>query len=159
IPPTPVGAPLAQGSGTVPVNGVDQFTFDGTTGQIVEIFVDADTASPNPHPDLTITLLDPDGNELQFVDRGTTPESVTLELPATGTYTVEVGSFQAGQFGGYIYRVQEVEVTEQVLSDYNLLFFSVTTGNFLLALSEQNLFTNRPLEGATFPTANVQMVV
>src|SRR6185295_2230300 len=138
IPPTPVGAPLAQGASTVPENGEDTFTFNGTAGQIVEIFVDADPNSPTPNPDLTIDLLDPDGNEIQFVDTGTNPESLTLELPATGTYTVVVDSFAPLQFGGYIYRVQEVQITEQVLSDYNLLFFR-TNGAFIGALAEQNL--------------------
>ena len=43
IPPTPVGPPLVQGVGTVPAGGDDEFTFNGTAGQLVEIFVDADT--------------------------------------------------------------------------------------------------------------------
>jgi Bacterial pre-peptidase C-terminal domain/Subtilase family len=159
IPPTPVGAPLAQGSGVVPAGGEDTFTFDGTAGQVVEIFVDEDATSPTPNPDLTLALLDPDGNEIQFIDTGTNPESLTLELPATGQYTVVVDSFLPEQSGAYIYRVQEVEITEQVLSDYNLLFFSTVTGNFLAALTEQNLFSNRPLEIGGFPTINLQMVI
>ena len=158
IPPTPVGAPIVQGSGTVPPNGDDSFTFDGTAGQIVEIFVDADPASATPNPDLTLALLDPDGNEIDFVDTGTNPESLTLALPETGTYTVVVDSFQPAQFGGYIYRVQEVEITEQVLSDYNILFF-LPNGAFIGALAEQNRFTNRPLEIGGIPATTLQVVV
>ncbi len=159
IPPTPVGAPLAQGVSTVPAGGDDQFTFDGTAGQLVEVFIDADnTTTGTPNPDLTLDLFGPDGQEIQFVDTGTNPESVILQLPATGTYTVVVDSFQPAQFGDYLYRVQEVTITEQVLSDYNLLFFR-TNGAFIGALAEQNLFTNRPLEIGGLPGTTLQMVV
>src|SRR5688572_23434291 len=62
IPPTPVGAPIVQGVSTVPPGGDDQFTFNGTTGQIVEIFVDEDnTTTGTPNPDLTFALFDPNG--------------------------------------------------------------------------------------------------
>src|SRR6185369_6210287 len=160
IPPTPVGAPIVQGVSTVPAGGDSQFTFNGPAGQVVEIFIDTDnTTAGTPNPDLTFDLFDPNGNEIQFVDTGTTPESLILELPATGTYTVVVDSFTPAQFGDYLYRVQEVTVAEQVLSDYNLLFFSVVSGNFIGALSEQNLFTNRPLEIGSFDAGNLQMVI
>jgi hypothetical protein len=160
IPPTPVGAPIVQGVSTVPPGGDDQFTFNGTVGQLVEIFVDEDTTTTGtPNPDLTFALFDPNGVLIQFVDTGTNPESLVLELPDTGTYTVLVDSFQPAQFGDYLFRVQEVAVAEQVLSDYNLLFFSVVTGNFLGALAEQNLFTNRPLEIGSFGANTLQMVI
>jgi hypothetical protein len=160
VPPTPVGAPIAQGVGTVPPAGNSQFTFAGTAGRLVEIFIDEDnTTTGTPNPDLTFALFDPNGAQIQFVDTGTNPESLVLELPLTGTYTVVVDSFQPAQFGDYLYRVQEVTITEQVLSDYNLLFFSATTGNFLAALAEQNLFTNRPLEIGGFPAITLQVVI
>ena len=159
VPPTPIGAPLAQGVGTVPPNGDASFTFNGTIGQLVEIFIDADnTTTGTPNPDLTFALLDPNGDEIQFVDTGTNPESLVLQLPATGQYTVVVDSFQPAQFGDFLYRVQEVTVEEQVLSDYNLLFF-LTNGTFIGALAEQNLFTNRPLEIGGLPAATLQMVI
>jgi hypothetical protein len=159
IPPTPVGPPIVQGVGTVPAGGDDEFTFNGTAGQVVEIFVDADnTTTGTANPDLTLALLDPDGNEIQFVDTGTNPESLTLELPATGTYTVVVDSFLPAQFGDYLYRVQEVEITEQVLTDFNVLFF-LPNGAFFAALAEQNRFTNRPLEIAGIPGATFQIVI
>ena len=50
------------------------------------------------------------------------------------------------QFGDFLYRVQAVEVAEQVLSDYNLLFFLAERRFFGAFSAEQNLFTNRPLE-------------
>jgi len=158
-PPTPVGAPIAAGVGTVPPNGDTSFTFNGTTGQIVEIFLDADnTTTGVPNPDLTFDLIGPDGNEIQFVDTGTNPESLVLELPLTGTYTVVVDSFDPSQFGDFLYRVQQVQIEQQVLSDYNLLFF-LTDGTFIGALAEQNLFTNRPIEIGGLPEATLQMVI
>jgi len=158
-PPIPVGAPLAAGVGTVPPNGDTSFTFNGTAGQLVQIFVDADnTTTGTPNPDLTFDLFDPNGNEIQFVDNTTVPESLVLELPLTGTYTVVVDSFLPTQFGDFLYRVQQVEVVEQVLSDYNLLFF-LTDGTFIGALAEQNLFTNRPIEIGNLPGATLQMVI
>ena len=160
IPPTPTGAPLASGVSTVPAGGSSTFTFAGTAGQVVEIFVDADDSTTGvPNPDLTFSLRDPDGAEIQFVDAGGNPESLTLELPVNGTYTVIVDSFGAAQFGDYLYRVQPVEVVEQVLSDYNLLFFR-PDGTFFGASAEQNRFTNRPVEMATIrPAQQLQVVI
>jgi hypothetical protein len=158
-PPRPRGAPLATGVGTVPPNANSTFTFNGTAGQVVEIFADADTTTTGvANPDLTLALLDPNGVQLNFVDTGTNPESLTLELPATGTYTVVVDSFMPAQSGDFSYRVQEVEIVEQVLSDYNLLFFT-PAGAFVGTLAEQNLFTNRPVELGSFPAGPMQMVI
>lgn len=159
VPPQPVGPPLASGVSTVPPGGTSSFTFAGTPGLLVQIFVDADTSTTGvPNPDLTFSLRDPNGNEIQFVDAGGNPESLIVELPLNGTYTVIVDSFQAAQFGDYLYRVQPVEVVEQVLSDYNLLFFR-PDGTFFGASAEQNLYTNRPLEMATLPAAQLQVVI
>lgn len=160
-PPTPIRT-LAEGFSTVsPATGFDTFTFDATAGILVEIFLDADDRTTGiPNPDLTFALFDPNGDQVTFVDTGTNPESLALELPATGTYTVLVQGFQ-GATGDYLYRVQEVEVVEQVLSDYNLLFFF--GGNFLFAANEQNQFTNRPIEllniGTGGGTFNLEMVI
>lgn len=159
VPPTPVGPPIATGVSTVPPGGTSSFTFPGTAGQLVEIFVDEDDSTTGvPNPDLEFTLLDPNGEEIQSVDTGTNPESLTLELPLNGTYTVIVDSFLAEEFGDYLYRVQPVEVVEQVLSDYNLLFFR-PDGTFFDASAEQNRLTNRPLESATLPAGQFQVVI
>jgi len=157
-PPTPVGAPLATGTGTVPVGGDSAFTFQGTAGTLVQIFADADdTTTGTANPDLTLEIFDPNGNSLQFVDTGTNPESTILELPLSGTYTVVVDSFQPDQSGDYLYRVQQVLVEERVLSDYNLLFFF--NGNFVGASAEQNRLTNRPVEFIGLPSATLQVVI
>jgi hypothetical protein len=159
IPPTPVGAPVVAGVSTVPPGGTSTFTFPGAAGQLVEIFLDADnTTTGTPNPDLTFTLFDPNGQQIQFVDSSTNPESLILELPLAGTYTVLVDSFAPAQFGDYSYRVQEVEVVEQVLSDYNLLFF-LPNGTFVGSFAEQNRFTNRPVEIGQLPGATLQMVI
>lgn len=159
VPPTPVGAPIVSGVGTVPAGGTSSFTFTGAIGQVVEIFVDADTSTTGtPNPDITFTLLDPNGQQIQFVDSTTNPESLILELPLAGTYTVVVDSFAAAQFGDYSYRVQQVEVVEQVLSDYNLLFF-LPNGTFVGSFAEQNRYTNRPVEIGQLPGATLQMVI
>ena len=61
--------------------------------------------------------------------------------------------------GDYIYRVQEVEVVQQVLTDYNVLFF-LTDGTFIGAFQEDNRFTNRPIElGALNANITVQIVI
>lgn len=159
VPPAPVGSPIVSGVSTVPPGGTSTFTFTGAVGQLVEIFIDADnTTTGVPNPDLVFTLFDPNNQQIQFVDSSTNPESLILELPIAGTYTVVVDSFTAAQFGDYLYRVQEVEVVEQVLSDYNLLFFG-PDGSFAGAFAEQNRFTNRPVEIGSFPTATLQMVI
>lgn len=158
VPPTVIDV-IAEGTGSVPDGGDTQFTFAGTAGRLVEIFLDGDAGGPgDPNPDLTFALFDPDDNFVQFVDTTTNPESLVLELPATGTYTVLVDSFLENQSGDFLYRVSEVEVTERVLSDFNLLFF-LEDGSFIGAYSEQNLFTNRPLEAGNLPGATLQVVI
>ena len=159
-PPKPVGAPLASAVSTVPPNGTASFTFNGTAGRTVQIFLDADTTTTGtPNPDLTFTLVGPDNQPIQFVDTGTNPESLTLELPVTGTYTVVADSFLDEEFGDFSYRVQEVQLVEQVLSDYNLLIFTAD-GDFLAAIAENNLLTNRPIELVGFDfDATLQLVI
>lgn len=156
-PPTPIQT-LASGSGSVPVAGFDPFTFDGTAGMLVEIFTDADPASATPISDSLFFLFAPDGTQLAFQDTGTNPESLILELPQTGTYEVFVGDFNSLP-GDYIYLVQEVEIVEQVLTDFNLLFF-LTDGTFIGAIAEDNRSSNRPIElGALNANITVQMVI
>lgn len=157
-PPTVVRV-IAEGTGTVPEGGDTIVTFDGAAGQLVEIFVDGDEGGPGAaNPDVTFALFDPAGGFIQFVDNTTNPESLTLELPATGTYFLLVDSFTPDQFGDFLYRVSEVEVAEQVLSDYNLLFF-LEDGTYIGSYAEQNLFSNRPLEAGGLPGATLQMVI
>ena len=158
VPPAVVQV-IASGTGTVPAGGDTSFSFSGSAAQLVEIFLDANPDGPNdPNPDLTFALIDPNGELIQFVDTTTNPESLILELQISGIYTVVVDSFTADQFGDFLYRVTEVQVAEQVLSDFNLLFF-LEDGRFAGSSAEQNLFSNRPLETIFLPGLNLQMVV
>jgi len=159
-PATPVGAPFASGTGTVPTGGSSEFTFTGTAGQAVLVFVDGDTSTTGTSiPDIVLELYSPADELLVEMDTGTNPESISLELPATGTYRVVVSSFVPTQGGDFRYEVSNANLPEPVLSDYNLLFFR-TTGQFLGALAEANTLTNRPLElGGINATIGIQLVI
>jgi hypothetical protein len=159
-PPTAVGAPFASGTGTVPTGGFADFTFSGTAGQAVMVFVDGDTTTTGTSiPDIVLELYSPTDVLIATKDTGTNPEFIALELPATGTYRVRVISFDPTQGGDFRYEVSNAELPEPVLSDYNLLFF-LSTGQFIGALAEQNTFTNRPLElGGINATVTIQLVI
>ena len=158
-PATAVGAPFATGVGTVADGGFSDFTFNGTAGQAVLVFVDGDnTTTGTVIPDIVLELYGPTNVLLTTVDTITNPESIALELPATGTYTVRVSSFEATG-GDFRYTVSNADLPEPVLSDYNLLFF-LSTGQFVGALAEQNTLTNRPAElGGINATASIQLVI
>lgn len=157
VPPIPV-ATIASGAGTTTAaQPTALFTFAGVAGQVVTINVDGDPTNGNANPDVTIALFGPDGTFLDFADNTTSPESLILELPDTGTYTVEVGGF-LDAVGDFVYQVEEVEIVERVVTDFNLLFFR-TNGQFLGALAEQNRFTNRPLELGSLGPITVQLVI
>lgn len=159
-PPTAVGAPFASGTGTVPNGGSADFTFSGTAGQPVMVFVDGDNSSTGTSiPDIVLELYGPAGDLVATKDTGTNPEFIALELPVTGTYTVRVISFDPTQGGDFRYEVSNAELPEPVLSDYNLLFF-LSTGQYLGALADQNTFTNRPIElGGINATVTIQLVI
>jgi hypothetical protein len=158
-PPTPIGAPFASGTGTVPNGGFADFTFSGTAGQQVYILVDGDTTTTGTSiPDIVLELFSPANVSLATKDTGTNPEFFALELPATGTYRVRVTSFEPTG-GDFKYSVSNADLPEAVLSDYNLLFFRAT-GEFIGALAEQNTLTNRPaVLGGINATIAVQMVI
>ena len=144
-PPTAVGAPFASGVGTVPNGGSSDFTFNGTAGQAVLVFVDGDTTTTGTSiPDIVLELYSPTNELIATKDTGTNPEFIALELPASGTYTVRVLSFEPTG-GDFRYTVSNAELPEPVLSDYNLLFF-LSTGEFIGGVAEANTLTNRPIE-------------
>jgi hypothetical protein len=161
--PPEIGALLQSGSGTLtPEMPTEDFTFQGTAGQHIAIIADADPNSGNPLPDVTITLLDPNGNQIAFQDAGTNPETLFIFLPVTGTYTIRIGGFE-GATGDFIYEVHEATGSQLVQTDYNLLFFD-KSGRFAFSVSENNLATNRPLELGTITlhegeTRDFQLVI
>jgi hypothetical protein len=124
------------------------------------VFVDGDTSTTGTSiPDIVLELYSPSNVLLATKDTGTNPEFIALELPATGTYTVRVSSFEPTQGGDFLYRVSNADLPEPVLSDYNLLFF-LSTGEFVGALAEANTLTNRPLElGGINATVTIQLVI
>ena len=158
-----IGALLQSGSGTLtPEMPTEDFAFEGTAGQHIAIIADADPGSGNPLPDVTITLLDPNGNQIAFQDAGTNPETLFIFLPVTGTYIIRIGGFE-GATGDFVYEVHEATGSQLVQTDYNLLFFD-TAGRFLFSVSENNLATNRPLELGTITlhegeTRDFQLVI
>jgi len=148
-PPTATGTPFAAGKGSVPLGGFSEFTFNGTAGQAVMVFVDGDnTTTGTSIPDIVLELYGPNGEFVADKDTGTNPEFFALELPATGTYTVVVYAFDpdgtGDQGGDFQYQVSNAILPEAVLSDYNVLLFTAT-GAFAGAFSENNLATNRPV--------------
>ncbi|MES1263863.1 MAG: S8 family serine peptidase, partial [Peristeroidobacter soli] len=163
-PPTAVGAPFASGTGTVPPGGYSTFTFSGTAGQTVMVFVDGDTTTTGTSiPDTVLELYGPAFDLVATKDTGTNPEFIALELPATGTYTVVVYAYDAegtgDQGGDFLYQVSNAVLPEAVLTDYNLLFFR-STGQFIGALAEDNTVTNRPaVLGGINATIGVQVVI
>ena len=157
--PPVLGDLLQSGSGTLTDQmPTEDFPFAGTAGQHIAITADAAPGSPDPLEDVTITLLDPSGNQIAFQDVTTDPETLLIFLPVTGTYAIRIGGFE-GATGDFIYEVREASGSLLVQSDFNLLFFD-TAGQFLFAVAENNLATNRPLEiGAITGTQDLQMVI
>jgi hypothetical protein len=134
------------------------FNFAGTAGQGIAIIADEAPGSTNPLLDVTITLLDPHGNEIAFQDATTNPELLVSFLPVTGTYKIVIGGFE-GATGDFVYEVRHVGTTASVQSDFNLLFFDAK-GTFLGAVAENNRATNRPIEIAVVQgVLDVQMVI
>jgi hypothetical protein len=157
--PPKLGKVLQSGSGTLTSSRPTQtFNFAGTAGQRIGIFADAAPGSTNPLPDVTITLIDPHGNEMAFQDATTDPELLVSFLPFTGTYKIVIGGFDFAT-GDFIYEVRHASGSPSVESDFNLLFFD-TKGKFLGAVAENNVATNRPIEIAFVQgVLDVQLVI
>jgi hypothetical protein len=150
---------LQSGSGTLTNSRPTRtFNFAGTTGQRIGIIADQAPGSTNPLLDVTITLIDPHGNQMAFQDATTDPELLVSFLPITGTYKIVIGGFDFAT-GDFIYEVREASGTLLVESDFNLLFFDAN-GKFLGAVAENNRATNRPIEVAFVQgLLDVQMVI
>lgn len=93
----------------------DRFTFNGTAGQQVDILITA--ASFDTH----LILYGPVGNVLaQDDDGGQGGEWISLNLPATGGYTIEITSAFSQSTGNYTFRFNSECMT-----------FPVSTGQFV----------------------------
>ena len=142
--PVQLGDNIVNGTGNVPPNGSDDFTFPGTAGDCVQISV-------VDHPDATafdaiIEVIAPDGTSIITQDTGT-DELLTLKLDQTGTYTVRVTQFGTQTGGQYDYSVDEVVngCQQLITTDFNMLFFD-GNGNFIGTSGENNIQTGRPVE-------------
>lgn len=134
---------------------VASIPYDGTAGETIRGLVDA---IPSGTTDYILTLKDPDGNILQQVDTGTSPETVFQTLPVTGTYTFEVSGFN-GDLGDFTFDINEVQAKSRTSTDLNALFFD-PDGNFLFSISDLNQFSGKPFEIAGFAGGGpLQMVI
>lgn len=144
--PVVIGPNIVMGTGSVPPGGSDDFTFPGTTDQRVQIQVTGDAGF-----DSIIELIAPDNTTVVVQDTGT-DETLLIFLPQTGTYTVRVTQFGTQTGGTFSYSVDEASGAPLVSTDFNLLFFT-GNGNFIGAVGENNIQTNRPIEIAQiFPS-------
>ncbi|HEU5078685.1 MAG TPA: S8 family serine peptidase [Opitutaceae bacterium] len=145
VSPVTVGELLDEREGSVTAaKPVVSFPFNGTAGQRIVIYADADPTNGNPIYDLIVTLTDPAGNIIAVQDATTVPELLLTFLPVSGKYTISISGFE-GATGDFFYQVYSASGTAAVTSDYNILLFT-TGGQFVLASTENNLATGRPLE-------------
>ncbi len=143
-----VGDNIVNGTGNVPQNGSDTFTFPGTAGERVQISVSANPATPTF--DAVVEVIAPDGTSLVTQDTGT-DELLVITLPQTGIYAVRVTSF-VPEGGTYDYSVDEAVGPQLVSTDFNMLFFD-GDGAFIGASGLNNIIANRPIEIAQiFPS-------
>jgi hypothetical protein len=94
--------------GDLPADNQHIWTFDGATGQRVNIVVEP----LNSAFDTILNVYGPDGRRLVALDEGFSgdPEVVVgFELPQTGAYSIIVSSF-SGQGGGYTVSLDEAGV-------------------------------------------------
>src|SRR4051794_40751243 len=134
---------------------VASIPYDGTAGETIRGLVDA---IPSGETDFILTLIDPDGNVLQQVDTGTSPETVFQTLPKTGRYTFQVSGFN-GDLGDFTFDINAVTAKSRTSTDLNALFFDAD-GNFLFAIADLNQFSGKPFEiGGFLGGGPLQMVI
>ena len=108
--------------------------------------------------DAIVELKDPMGNVVFDQDTGVDEEAAFF-APVSGQYTIRVHPFETTA-GAYHLKVNTATGIARITSDFNILFFD-TGGNFLEALSDNNIANNRPIELASLSLgqAQVQMVI
>ncbi|MBE2215766.1 MAG: S8 family serine peptidase [Opitutaceae bacterium] len=144
VPPTVIQN-LGYGFGSISVDEPYVFLpFEGEAGMTVRIYADGDDYYGTPNPDVMIYLLDANFEVVAFRDATTNPETLYAELGATGTYYAVIAGYDDA-VGDIYCQVDEVEIPEIVLTDFNVLLFTAD-GAYLGALAEENRITNRPIE-------------
>ncbi|MBZ0307135.1 MAG: hypothetical protein K8I82_13780 [Anaerolineae bacterium] len=132
--PTPTATPagearqaeLGDQRGELPVGGGEVWTYEGEAGEIISISIRAD----DPANDTTIEereaqglldlytyIYDPDGDllvEFDDIETGTLTDVQIdeLELPASGTYRIEVRSWDNTNGGGYTLSIKSARDLE-----------------------------------------------
>jgi hypothetical protein len=84
------------------------------TGQVGVQYRAIVNGIPGGSTDFIFTIKDPDGNVLQVIDTGTSPEQITQIFDKPGAYTYEVSGFQ-GDLGDFTFTIQEVVYSAVVL--------------------------------------------
>ena len=138
VDPTPKVHVAGEITAAAPVASIP---YDGTAGETIRGLVDA---IPSGETDFILTLIDPDGNVLQQVDTGTSPETVFQTLPKTGRYIFQVSGFN-GDLGDFTFDINAVTAKSRTSTDLNALFFD-PDGNFLFAIADLNQFSGKPFE-------------
>jgi uncharacterized protein YfaP (DUF2135 family) len=96
------GGPMTDGAtnaGSIYQGDFDTWTFTATQGQVVTVSMGA-VAPTSSHFAPWIRLVSPTGALLGNSSPGTTTAQITVTAPATGTYTVILGSFGSGYYDG-----------------------------------------------------------
>lgn len=107
--------PVVSGEDIEPVGDVDELTFAGTRGQLVNVFFRATSGSASDQ--LRLYLRAPDRNGLaSLMSYGNAPAldsntSGRIELPQTGTYTLRIEGSNASEDGGP-YSIQIVRLSD-----------------------------------------------
>jgi hypothetical protein len=158
-PPSFTPAPFFSGGGTVSATTpqVDVVVPGLTAGAQYRVNVQG---TPNPDAfDAVVDVFDPNGNLVVHQDTGF-PEEVFFFAPVSGNHTVRVTGFQ-GATGEFTVTAHNASGTQRITVDYNLLFFSNTTGAFISAstIGSNNFASNQPLELAALPAGTTQMVI
>src|SRR5258708_4212861 len=107
-------------------------------------------------PDVTVAIFDSQGKLLL-----TTPDyrlPAELGLPASGSYSVVV-SADSPVVGEFYVKINQVNITPEVTSNFNLLLFDIS-GTFVTSLSGDALATKQPilLQAFIYPF-NFQLVI
>jgi hypothetical protein len=102
VSPGDEGGPMTNGAtnaGTIYLGDLDTWTFDATQGDFIALSMGAVTPA-SAHFAPWIRLVSPTGVLLGNSALGTATAQITVTVPASGTYTVIVGSYLSGYFDG-----------------------------------------------------------
>ena len=146
------------GAGTITASSGAAVSFTTPTLTAGQNYVILETADAGSTIDGVVTVTDPTGNVLVYMQDTGTDESVNLYPGVTGAYTITVQAYSktGGAFHVNVYTGNNPQVT----TDFNLLVFDLE-GNYLSnsSLITNNLATNVPYDAkVTSPKAGETQV-